>query len=442
MPTTLKESGPCRRVLSFTIERERIDQEVEKSLRSLAKRVSLKGFRPGKVPFDMVRKTHGAEVADDVRQRLMNEALNEAIQEHGLQPVGEPELDLESLKDLADQPLTFDLTLEVAPDFELGALEGLEVTVQLPELGDALVDREVEAFRRQSAEPQDAPEGAVVGEDDVLEATVVYVIDGEELPPRSDRHVLVQHELVDGLRIEGSKTAFLGKQVGDTVEVDATLPEHFDPPEHAGKAASLRLTIDRHRQMIVPELTPDLLERVGCKTEDEFRGKVREQLEVRRARMRDAEVDRALESKLLELHEFEIPERLVEKSIERRVHEYAHRLIDEQKLDSETGHAKAEAERGRIAELTRHGLRLSFVLSRIAREQQLSAGREEAEARIKALAGMQGQDPEQTLAAAYQEGWIQDVLAQLTEEKTRAWLREHATITEQAVALPEGDGPA
>ena len=442
MPTTLKESGPCRRVLSFSIERERIDQAIEAALRNLSKRVSLKGFRPGKVPFEMVRKTHGAEVADDVRQRLMNEALNEAIKEHDLHPVGEPELDLESLKDEAGAPLTFDLTLEVAPDFELGAIEGLEVTVPLPELHDGLIDREVEAFRKQSAEPHDAPEGAVVGEQDVLEATVVYVIDGEELPPRSDRHVLVQHELVDGLRVEGCKTAFLGKQVGDSVEVDATLPEHFEPAEHAGKAATLRLTLDRHRQMIVPELDAELLKRVGCDTEEEFRGKIREQLEVRRTRMRDGEADKALEQQLLEMHEFEIPERLVEKAVERRVHEYAHRLMEEQQLDSETGHAKAEAERGRIAELTRHGLRVSFVLSRIAREKQLGAGREEAEGRIRALAGMQGQDPDQTLAAAYQEGWIQDVMAQLTEEKTRNWLREHATIHEQAVPLPEAAGPA
>ncbi|MHC5209525.1 MAG: trigger factor [Planctomycetota bacterium] len=430
MSCTLKVDGPCRRTLSFSIERPVLEAEIERGLAHLAKHTNFKGFRQGHAPLGMVRKAHGAKVAEEARRTLMSQAFEEAIKEHGLSPVGDPELNLEQLSDGDDGPFTFELAIEVVPEFELKPIETIPVTVALPALSDAMVDSEVQRLLRQAGGMNEAPADAVVGEDSMLAATVVYVVDGKELPPRGERPVLPRLAIVDGITIEGAQEALMGKSVGDTVELEADLPPDFEPAEHKGRRAALRVTLDTHRVATPAVLDEEFLKRVGLESEDELRTRIREQLEQRRSELRDNQVDRAIEQFLLEGHPLELPEKLTEKSVERRVHEMAHQLMEQQGLDAETGHGQANAQREQVTEATRRGLHLSFLFSRIAREQELHATPAEAEAEVRQLAAAQGMDAKELVATSRREGWLADVAAQVTEQKTRAWLRGKAAVTE------------
>jgi trigger factor len=440
MSSTLTIDGPCRRTLAFSIERAAVEAVIEERVAALAQRSRFKGFRPGHAPVALIRKTYGKEAAEDARRQLMNRAFQEAIREHKLQPVGDPELNLQALNDDGQGPFTFELTIEVAPDFELDDLDKLPVSIALPEITDAMVEREVERLRQQAGRIEDAPEGAAVGPEAVLATTIVYTVDGTALEPRPDRPVLLKHDIVDGFVIPGAGAAFTGKHVGDRVELEADLPAHFQPAELAGRRAALAATIDRHRVIVVPELNEELLARAGVKTADELRQKVREQLGLQRERAREETVDRAVEGLLVERHKFELPERLLAKAIDRRVHERAHQLMEHQGLDAEAGHQQAEADREQIAQATRRALHASFILARIARENNLGATLQEAEEQIAMLARSQNQEPKELLANARQEGWIQDIAAQITEQKTREWLRARSVVTETAPPPQEPEG--
>jgi len=435
MSCTLTVDGPCRRTLKFSVQRDRLDEAIAAGMREVAQHTKIKGFRPGKVPLDLVRKLHGKRVAEDARRQVMSEVLSEAIREHDLRPLGDPEMNLEALEDEAEGPLNFELALEVAPEIELAKIEGLPVTARLPVLDDATLDGEVDRFRQQFAEMDEVPNDVEVSDKSVLGVTITYTVDGEALDPRADRTVLVEHDLVDGIKIEGAGKALLGRTRGDSLPLEAELPSHFEPVELGGKAATLDLTIDTHRVLKVPELNEDLLKKVGVGSEDELRQRLREQLEMQVQRLRNEQVDRGIEQALLEAHSFELPERFLSQAIERRVHEYAHRLMEERKMSAEEGHHAAEEEREKIAKLTRDGLRASLIFSKIAGEKQLSATPDEAEEQIRTMAAMQQADPEKTLQAAYQEGWIDDVRSRITEEKTRSWLRERADVTEEQQPL-------
>lgn len=436
MSCTLTVDGPCRRTLNFTIDRALVDAQVAAGLRELAGRASFKGFRPGKVPLDLVKKTHGKAVAEDVRRTLMSRAFQEAISEHKLQPVGEPVLNLQQLQDEPGGPFTFSLDVEVMPEFELAPLAGLPVTVELPTVDVAMVESEVERLRRQAGTLNDAPADTVVGPDSVLLTTLTYTVEGESLPPRAERPVMPKHDILDGYHSAGSGAAFLGKRAGDDVELQLTLPPQIDPKELAGKAATVAAHIDSHRLAVSAPLDESFFQRVGVANADELRQRIGEALTAQRAQMRDTLVDRAIERKLIELHSFELPERLLAKAIDRRVHEAAHQLIEKQGLDPEAGHAQAEAQRESITTRTRAGVHASFVLSRIAQKQELSATVAEAEAEVRRLAAEQNANAEELVATARREGWLGDVAAQLTEQKTRAWLRGQAHVTETAPAPP------
>lgn len=438
MSCTLKVDGPCRRTLSFSIERALLDQEVEARLAVLARRAQFKGFRPGKTPMAMVRKAYGRDAVEEARRALMARAFQDAIREHKLHPVGDPELNLQTLPDEDRGPFTFELAVEVAPDFELQDLSSIPVGISLPPVDERMVEAQIERFRQQAAKVEDAPADEPAGEDSVLGVTMHYTVEGQALEPRPDRAVFLKHDLVDAIHVPGSAAAFRGLKVGETAELQAELPAHFEPAAHAGKPASLRALVTSHRKVVVPELSQELIEKAGVQSAEELRARVRQALEAQRAQSRVEQVDRAVESWLVERHPLPLPERLLSKAVERRVHEVAHRLMEQQGLSSEDGHQRAEAERERIAEGVRRSLHASFILARLAREHGLGATVEEGEEQVRVLARGQGQDPEATVQAARREGWLQDVMATVTETKTRAWLRERARVEETAAPPPAG----
>ncbi len=430
MSCTLSVDGPCQRTLAFTVDRAALDAEVERRLAALAQRANFKGFRPGHTPLALVRKTHGKAAANEARQAVMSRAFQEAVQEHKLVPVGQPELKLDLLNDEDSGPFTFTLSVEVAPDIELKALEDIPVTITLADVDEAMVEAEVRRFQQQGATLEPAADDAPISDDSVLGCTIVYTVDGTALEPRTERPVFPKHHIVDGMQVPDSGAVFHGAKLGDSVTLQAELPAHFQPAELGGKSASLAITIDQHRLMVVPPLTEELLSRAGVTTELELRDRIREQLQIQRVRFRDESIDRALETWLVEQHPVELPSAMLARAIDRRIHEVAHKLMEEQGLDAEAGHARAEAERERITTGTVRALHASFLLARIAREQELAATLEEAESQVVELARTQQQDPAALLAEARKEGWLNDVAAQVTEAKTREWLRAKAKVTE------------
>jgi trigger factor len=440
MSCTVTEDGPTRRVLKISIDRASLTEKVEAGLAKVAQTSRFKGFRPGKAPLALIRKSHAAGIEEDVRRQLMGEAFSAAVKEHSLRPVGEPELNLQAMNDDPDGPLTFEFVVEIIPPFELDIPESFEIEAVLAEITDEMVDGEVHRFREQGASVEDAPEGTPVKHEDILEGTVVYEVDGVKLEPRPDRAAFTKHDLVDTVSIDGSSKAFQGATKGDTVELTATLPPHFDPGEHAGKEAKISFTIDRHRLVNLAELDEEFLGKMGVDSEQQLRERIREGLDAQRRQARDQQTDRQIEEQLLARHEMEIPARLLSKSIDHRVHEHAHQLIKKQHLESEEGHRQAEDQRSEIADATRSGLRLSFVYSRIAEEQSLTPEPEATFDQVRAMAHQQQQDPDQLLAEAQKEGWLGDVHEQLTQQNVRGWLRQRANVTETAPQPPSADG--
>ncbi len=436
MSCTLKVDGPCRRTLNFSIERSVLDGEVEARIAAIASRASFKGFRPGHTPLALVRKTHGKDATEEARRALMGRAFEEAIREHKLHPVGDPELNLQLLDVDGIGQFTFELAIEVAPDFELKDLTSIPVTISLPAVDERMIEAQVERFRQQAASVQDAPADEPAGEDSVLGVSVTYVVEGTALEPRPDRSVFLKHDLVDAIHVPGAGAAFRGLKVGETAELEAELPPHFEPAQHAGRRAALRALVTGHRKVVVPELTQELLDKAGVKDAAELRERVGQGLEAQREQSRGEQVDRAVEAWLVQQHPLPLPERLLAKAIDRRVHEVAHRLMEQQGLSAEDGHRSAEAERARIEQAVKHSLHASFILARIAREQHLGASVQEGEEQVRGLARAQQQDPEQTVQAARREGWLQDVMATVTEGKTRAWLRQRAQVGEAPPAAP------
>ena len=442
MPCTVTVDGPCRRTLSFAIDRTNLDQEIEAKVSEIAASASLKGFRKGKAPIELIRRTHGKTVAEEARRKVMSEAFRDAVQEHELRPVGDPVMNLEKL-DEGEGDFTFEFEVEVAPDIEVEIPDRFEANVVLAKVSDEMVASDLKRARERFAQLEDGAEGEAAGDDDILECTVTYTVDGEQIATRSSRPVYLRHEMVDGLVIEGSREVFTGSATGDLITLQTTLPEHFQPEGWADREASVEVSVEKLRKLIVPdELDDEQLKSLGTESMEDLTDKIRQGLDQQRAQARFQQIDHAIEETLLGGHEFELPERLIAKTIDRKLHELAHEMMKQQGLSSEVGHQAAENRRDEVVEVSTRGLRLAFIFDAIATLKELKAGAEETIEQVKSLAQQQGADPDEALQAAVQEGWLGDVAEQLTTEKVRAFLRDRVDVNEREPDPVDGEAAA
>ena len=140
----------CKRNLVAEIEADLVDQEIDSLARKFARRVKVPGFRPGKVPLNIVKQRFQADLRSDATQDLIQKSWKNAVEEHHLEPISEPVL--QNLKDEAGSPLTFTLAFEVLPAMEVKDYKGIAVTVESTKVEDADVDKALEELRERNAQ--------------------------------------------------------------------------------------------------------------------------------------------------------------------------------------------------------------------------------------------------------------------------------------------------
>ena len=165
----------------------------------------MKGFRPGKVPRQMVQKRYGAEVSSEIARRLIEGAYRDAVTQHHLHPIEAPVLKDEDLKPKEDGSLRMELDLEVVPHFEVKGYDRFTITPPPIELKDEDVDRELEGLRRQSATTETIADGLTANGDVVIADLVFQFLDGSSLPKFENRIIDTGAGLVDGVKCEGCR---------------------------------------------------------------------------------------------------------------------------------------------------------------------------------------------------------------------------------------------
>src|SRR5690606_16690846 len=178
----------------------------------------LKGFRPGKVPRKILEKKYGDAILQDVKQNLVNQAYRDALQTHELEPISQPQLDLDALPFDPEADLRFELTLEVRPKFELPETDGIAVGAPPVQVRDEDVQREIDRLRSSRATLEPVEEG-VASKGDYLRVNVEIAVDGAVVAHHEDRIVDTNRDLVDGMPAEGGTASFAGKKAGDVVTV-------------------------------------------------------------------------------------------------------------------------------------------------------------------------------------------------------------------------------
>jgi len=295
---------------------------VSASLRRLASRVRVPGFRPGKAPGPIVERAVGWDaVRQETVEHLVPDLYRRAVDQAGIEPVGDPELAVDDVE--RDRPLIFTATVTVKPEVTLGDYASTRVPFETTEIDDAKVDEALEQVRRRHAGLVEVERPAQVG--DVLRCTLVMrrgdeVLSGESMEERDlelDRETVIP-EIVDGI---------VGLSAGEQRSFEATLPQDYRREELRGATVTVDVSVISVRERELPPLDDSLAALDGNGTTlQELREHLREQLSTAAAENDRERHESKVLSGLRDLTRVDVPEVMIDREIDRQLSDLEYRL--------------------------------------------------------------------------------------------------------------------
>ncbi len=267
----ITEVGPCKKHLKVSIPHEDVERQFQESLGTVRREAAVPGFRPGRAPATLVQRRFRKEVEGQVKSALLMAALGQLDDEHKLNPISQPDLDIEAIELPDDGPLQFEMDVEVQPDFSLPDYKTLTVKRPVRTLNDADVDAQVRSFLERYA--QEVPKlegGAEIG--DLLTTDIQFHKDGIRVNEVKEAKFRLQPELrfQDG-HVPDLDKALVGARPGDVREAEARIGT--SSPDAALRGQSVRVTFNVLDLKILrlPETDSQFLHGIGFDSLEELR---------------------------------------------------------------------------------------------------------------------------------------------------------------------------
>jgi trigger factor len=377
METTVKELPDSRVRVEVDVDPKDVEGSIEQTARDLGRDMKLPGFRQGKVPPEMVVQKLGREaVLTQALESSLAGWYERAMLESGVNPVGDPQLDLNDLPD-EGKPLRFSIEVAVRPDAELGEYKGLEVGRDEPEVPKEAVEGELGRLQEGFAKLNPVERAAKDG--DAVLIDYEGKIDGEPFEGGSARDYLL--ELGAGRVLPELEKALEGAKPGDERKATLTFPDDYPAEEVAGKDAEFDIKVREVREKELPELNDDFAaEASEFDTIDELREHISDQIKAvldRQVaeRFQEAALDAAVANAKVDLPEPVVEARAAE--MWRRVE----RSLQQRGMDPESYLKMQDKTREEMIEQARpeaeQALKREAVLEAIADAEKIEIGEAE-----------------------------------------------------------------
>lgn len=419
----------CKHEIEVTIPVQEVDSETERVVTNIQKKVRLPGFRPGKAPASLVRTKFESEIRQDVLEHLLPKFFRQKVDEDNLKVVGQPSItDVHFHK---GEPIRFKAEFEVAPEIELGDYRGITVPYRDPEVTDADVEERLNNIREQKAEYINIDPRPIENGDHA----VVSLKSTEEVAEPVERDELMLH-------IGGPDTfpAFtenlMGAAPGDEKDFSITYPEDYGEAKLAGKTVSFHATVKAIRRKELPELNDEFARDLGdFQTLDELKDTVRKTILREREMRAQQEATNHLIDKLVETHDFPIPEayldRQIEAQTEQQLRYMASQGVDPRGLKLDWEKIK-EAQRPKAI----HDVKGQLILDKIAEHEAISVLQDEVDREVQRIAKQRREPVAAARAALEKDGTLGRIAHRIRVEKTENFLFEHSRKEAPAEPAP------
>jgi trigger factor len=429
METTLEELERHRVKLTVRVPPEEAKPTLDLAFRHLSGAVNVPGFRKGKVPRKVIESQLGrGAVMQEFLEHALSDFYLQALREHDLAPIADPEFEDVDVSDVEGQGFSFSATVDVRPrlSFEHENYVGLEVERPDTRVSESEVDDQLDRLRERFAELEDVGHPARRG--DYVTIDVRATLHGEEIPEGTAKDLL--YEVGSGIVTPQLDEELDGKRQGDIIKFNATMPEQAG--ERAGEEVSYTVLVKEVKGKRLPELDDGFAKTASeFDTLDELREDIRAKLGELKEASADAGIrDRVLDS-LIERVDVDIPEKLVDQETESRVQTTQSRA-ERQGLTLDdvlkaSGVDELEFRSDARAHATR-AIKADLALEAVARAEDFHVTDEDLDEAVRQVAADIGRDPKETRKLLEQGGAITSLAGDIIRKKALDRVVERAEV--------------
>lgn len=427
MQVTVETINPVTQKVCIEIPAEQVDAEIEKVYAGIQKKAKLQGFRPGKAPMQLVRRTFSDTMRDEVMRRFYDQTLYKALDEHKIEPVDSPTIE----SDILEQgvPFKYCAIVEVLPEISLKDYTGLAVSKEKLVPNPDAIEDEIKRMQENMAQLVPLDEGAVVETGHVVSVDYSFSVDGYPNENTGAEDAVV--EVGANRLMPEFEEQLVGMRCGEEKEVRVTLPEGYRNPEVAGKEGLFQVKLKEIKRKELPELDDDFAQQFGeYETMEQLRAKMVEYHQKQETDRIDNELKDAMIQALIEKNPLEVPQSMVKRQLDYMLENLKNRLKS-QRMSIEMMGLDENGFRVRFRDAAENKVKGGLLLRAVVEKENISITDEDLAERYERIAAgnteMLGRIKEYYTSNRNAQS---SLIAEMKEDKAICFLLDKAVITE------------
>ena len=435
MNIRLEKKEKCLAALSIEVPADKVTEERNKVLKSFVTQARIPGFRPGKAPKAVIEKAHGESITQELESRLIQNSFQQALKENEDLKV----LNVKNPKNVthqADGSFTFDAELILSPEFELPDYKALEIEIPKAEVTDEMIDENLDQLRQRFADYHDIEDRAAE-QGDLVIIDYTATIDGKPLdevggaqakPLASNEGYWIRIE--EEAFFPGFTDALVGTKAGDGKEITVTLPDDFPIESIREKVAVFDVKVTGLKSESLPELDDEFADKLQSgKSLEDIKGLIRSDIEMRiRRQIEEIKVNAVL-TKLNEAVDFDVPEDFLQSETQGQLDAMVKERMEAGMSEEDVETRKAELV-DQAGERAKNSLKTNFLLTEIARKEELSVPSSEVMSKVTVMAKKAKKPVKGFMKELQRDGRLGTIRQNMLFGKAIDFLIEHATVTE------------
>ena len=429
MQVSVETTQGLERRMTVALPSDDIDSAVTERLMNLSKTARINGFRPGKVPFKVVKKRYEPQVRSEVLGSLINRSFYDAIQQEKLRPAGQPDIVPAEDGDADNNEVGFRFvaTFEVYPEFEPVFNDSIKVSRPVVDINASDVDEMLENLRKQRTDYKTVDRSAKDGDQVVID--FLGRLDGEEFEGgKAEKAPLV---LGSNSMIPGFESQLEGVSAGDKKTIKVTFPDDYQAEHLAGKETEFDITVHEVKESHLPELDEELVKSFGIEdgTVESLRADIQKNMERELKQRVDGQIKSQIMDGLIDLNPVDVPAALVSEEIKRQ----REQLMQQMPAESDSSFLSDEI----FSEQAERRVRLGLVIGEIVQKQDIKADAAAVRAQVETMASSY-QDPQQVIDYYYgNPELLKNVEGLVLEEAVTAAVLDAASVTDEATSFQD-----
>lgn len=425
MDVVVEDVSALTKKVTITLPSEGVQKHLEKAYGKLQRETKIKGFRRGKVPRTVIIKHYQGQVQAEVGEKLVQETYFDAIEQQKIDPVVHPDISEPVFNE--DGSFTFVANVDTRPEFDLGEYKGIEVEKISSEVSDAAIEVELSELRRDMAPLRSVGDRAI-------EAGDVILVDFEGFHNgKGMKEVKNENYSVDvgaGKLSPEFEEKLVGMKQGEDATHEVDFPAEYVNPVLAGKKVEFRVQVKDVKERVLAELNDEFAKDVDDKYTSlaELQGEIKERLQKEKDARAEGDITDRVMLKLLEGHQFEVPERLVRFEVEEMI-KNTEKSLEQQGMNMESAGINRDELAEQSRETAEKRVRGDFILKKIADTEDIKVNDEDMDRAFQRIGDQYNMPLAQVKEFFQSRDDLLPFMNEILNEKILSFLRENAVFT-------------